>query len=239
MINSHRDLVKGIKPKTKRTTRRRIAKEIHGLGKAASYARFSSALQNETSNSDQHRENEKAAKKNGHTIGMDHRYSDQEISGTRSDREGLNELLKAARAGKFSTIYFFSLSRLARQSLIGMSILKNLVTVYGVRIISVSESIDTERHGWEMAAEVLLLFHEKYIQQLAADVLRGQEGCVLAGNCVGDHRLGYKSVVIENAQAEAAAKILRRNTLSMRRKQNGSVPSSSGMRKKGSRSQRS
>lgn len=150
MTISHAELIAGIQPKINRKQRQRIGKEIRSQGKAASYARFSSAMQNESSNDDQHRRNEQEAVATEHSIAPENRYSDLAISGTKIERDGLHQLIADAESGKFSTIYFFSLSRLARESLIGMSILKKLVCTFGVRVISVSEGIDTDRSGWEM-----------------------------------------------------------------------------------------
>ena len=177
MSKSFAEKVQGLKPKINRHARRQIAaQEARNSDLAGSYARFSSELQDESSNADQHRKNEEKAKKNQHSIAPENMYADEEVSGTKLDRDGLNEMLEDAKAGKFSTIYFFSLSRLARQSLISMSILKNLVHVHNIRVISVSEGIDSDQPGWELAAQILSMFHEQYIKQLAHDVLRGQEG---------------------------------------------------------------
>ena len=207
MSMSFEEQVKGLTPKINRQARRQLAaQEARKNDRAASYARFSSELQNESSNADQHRKNEEKAKRNQHSIAPEHMYADQEISGTKIDRDGLNRMLKDAKAGKFSTIYFFSLSRLARQSLISMRILKNLVNVHHLRVVSVSEGIDSDQPGWELAAQILSMFHEQYIKQLAHDVLRGQEGAVLDGRSVGDHRFGFASVEIPGASPRGKGK---------------------------------
>lgn len=203
---SNEELIKGISPKINRKTRHRVAKETRNLGKAASYARVSSEMQNESSNDSQHHRNREEAKRNEHTVSPEHLYSDYAISGTKADRDGLNKLLKDAEEGKFSTIYFFSLSRLARESLIGMTILKRLVHRSGIRVISVSEGIDSDRDGWEMNAQVLFIVHEKFIEQLSEDVLRAQELNVLEGKSVGDHRFGYSSIPIPDAPPRGKGK---------------------------------
>jgi predicted site-specific integrase-resolvase/predicted transcriptional regulator len=206
MSISHTDLVKGIQPRINRKQRRRIAKEIRSQRKAASYARYSSELQNQVTNDDQHRWNEGDADSREHSIGVERRYSDLAVSGTKVERDGLDQLLADAEAGKFSTIYFFSLSRLARESLIGMSIMKKLVNKLGIRVISVSEGLDTDRNGWEMQASMLFMFHQKFIEQLAADVFRSQEGVVLGNQSVGDHRFGYTSTPISGAPPRGRGK---------------------------------
>lgn len=201
-----RDLV----PKAKPSRRQRITNDIRQTGIAASYARFSSDMQNASSNDDQHRENTQAAERNGHTISAEHCYSDKEVSGTKKDREGLNLLMEDAEAGKFSTLYVYGLSRLARRTVMSMSILKRLVEVNGIRIISVSEGIDSDQLGWDMLASILSVFHEQYIAQLAGDVRRAQIGNVLNGYSVGDYRFGYTSVEVEGAHRGNGKKAPRR-----------------------------
>ena len=81
-----------------------------------------------------------------------------------------------------------------------MPLLKQLVYVHRVRVISVSESIDSIRSDWDVIASVMALMHERYIKDLSANVLRGQEGALLAGFSVGDWRFGYDSVPIPGTE---------------------------------------
>ena len=92
-----------------------------------------------------------------------------------------------------SGLYFHSLSRLARESVITMPMLKELVYVHHVRVISLTEGIDTERPGWEVNAVFASLHHEQFIKDLSVNVHRGQVGTVLARFSAGDYRLGYAS----------------------------------------------
>ena len=108
--------------------------------------------------------------------------------------------MAAARAGRFQVLYFYNLSRLARESVIVMPTLKTLVYNYGIRIISTSEGLDSERQGWDLLAAVLAIVSEQYIKDLAKSVFRGQEGAVLAGYAVGDHCFGYTSVPIPGSE---------------------------------------
>ena len=54
-------------------------------------------------------------------------YSDHAVSGTKLDRDGLNRMLRAAAAGEFQVIFFYSLSRLGRETAITVPMLKMLV----------------------------------------------------------------------------------------------------------------
>jgi site-specific DNA recombinase len=164
-----------------------------GGNRAASYARYSSNLQREESIADQRRKCHELAAKNGHHIAPEHEFADEAVSGTKLRRDGLAALLKAAADGLFDVLYFHSLSRLARESVITMPMLKELVYVHRVRVISVTEGLDSDREGWDMIATFLAIQHERFIKDLSDEVFRGQEGNVLAGLSVGDYCFGYTS----------------------------------------------
>ena len=157
-------------------------------------------MQREESNADQQRTCRDAAERNGHRILPELEFADAAISGTKLRREGLDAMLRAAEAGEFQVLYFFSLSRLARESVISMTVLKRLVYVYKVRIISVTEGVDSARDNWEVIASIMSLMHERYIKELAESVFRGQESDVLNDLCVGDYRFGYTSESIPGSE---------------------------------------
>jgi DNA invertase Pin-like site-specific DNA recombinase len=167
-----------------------------------SYSRMSSEKQRDESITDQQRKCREKAEANGHVISPDLEFSDAAISGTKRHRAGLDAMLAAAKDGRLQVLYFYSLSRLSRESVIMLPLLKDLVHNYGVRIISTSESIDSGNNStaWEIHAHVLSIVHEQYVKDLAANVLRGQEGAVLAGHSVGDHCFGYTSVPIPGSE---------------------------------------
>lgn len=167
---------------------------------AASYSRYSSDQQREESISDQQRKCNEAADKNGHRIFPEFEFQDQAVSGTKLRRDGLDAMVRAAENGEFQVLYVHSLSRLARESVITMPLLKRLVYVLKVRIISVTEGIDSARDGWDVIASIMSLMHERYIKELSENVFRGQEGAVLEGRCVGDYRFGYKSAPIPGSE---------------------------------------
>lgn len=167
---------------------------------AASYSRYSSDMQDESSIVQQQRECRKKAELNGHTIKPDLEFSDSAVSGTKLDRDGLTAMLAAAAAGMFGTLYFDSLSRLAREFVITLPTLKQLVYVDSVRFVSVSEGIDSNVQGWELNAIFSAWQHGEYIKTLRAAVLRGQEYAVRNGHSVGDWCLGYSSEPIPGSE---------------------------------------
>jgi DNA invertase Pin-like site-specific DNA recombinase len=169
-------------------------------GPWASYARYSSESQREASITDQQRQCREAAARNGHRIAPELEFADEAVSGTKPHRAGLDALLAAAEAGQFAGLYFHNLSRLARESVLTMPLLKRLVHVAKVRVISVTEGIDSDRDGWELLATIFSVLHERYLKDLSANVFRGQEGTVLAGWSVGDYCFGYSSVPVPGSE---------------------------------------
>ena len=161
---------------------------------SASYSRFSSDLQRDESITGQQLKCREFAIPSGHYIAPELEFADYAISGTKRDRVGLDQVREAARQGAFKNIYFYNLARLARESVIAMPFLKELVHVYKIRIISVTEGLDSARQGWAMLATLLCMQHERYIQDLSDSVLRGQQTTVRASYSVGDFNFGYTSV---------------------------------------------
>ena len=165
---------------------------------AAWYGRYSTLLQRSESLPDQKRICQEAARRNQHTIHPDFEYSDEAVSGTKLNREGLNKLMEAASQGKFKVLYLHSLSRIGRESLITIVIIKRLVHKYGVRVIVPGEGIDTARDGWEYQLAMISAMNDRFIKDLSANVLRGQEGLVLGEQLsVGDWCFGYGSIPID------------------------------------------
>ncbi|MFO0825905.1 MAG: recombinase family protein [Gemmataceae bacterium] len=168
---------------------------------AASYARYSSDLQDASSIEQQQRKCREAAAQNDHDLKTEFEFADSAMSGTRVDRAGLQAMLAAAREGRFRVLYFESLSRLAREFIISMPVLKELVYVHKIRIISTSEGIDSDRAGWELMAMIRSWMHGEFLTALRSAVLRGQEGAILDDYSVGDWCLGYGSEPIPGSEA--------------------------------------
>jgi DNA invertase Pin-like site-specific DNA recombinase len=168
---------------------------------AASYSRYSSDLQDATSIEQQQRKCREKSDENGHDLRAQFEFADEAVSGTRPDRTGLQAMLAAARERQFSVLYFESLSRLARELVITLPMLKELVYVHKIRIISTSEGIDSDRDGWELMAVFRSWMHGEFIKALRSAVLRGQEEAVLNDYSVGDWCLGYASEPIPGSEA--------------------------------------
>ncbi|REJ86628.1 MAG: hypothetical protein DWQ34_27025 [Planctomycetota bacterium] len=168
---------------------------------AACYARYSSANQREASIADQLRVCRDAVAKNGHYIPDGLVFSDEAISGTKRHRRGLNAMLAAAEDGQFATIYFHSLSRLSRESVITLPLVKRLVHKHRVRIVSVADGLDTDSTGWQIMMSVFAIVHEQQLRDLSANVHRGQAGTVLSGYASGSHCYGYASESVNGTES--------------------------------------
>ena len=127
---------------------------------AANYARYSSDQQDPVSIEQQRSACRPAAERDGYVTPPEFEFADAAVSGTTLHRAGLDALLDAAAAGKIAAVYFHGLSRLARELVISLPILKTLVYVNKVRVVSVSEGVDSNRNGWDLMAMFLGFQHE-------------------------------------------------------------------------------
>ncbi len=161
--------------------------EIQIIG--AAHARMSSDMQNERSPENQIRRCRDRASIDGVLIPDNNVFVEHAISGTKTDREVLENLKAAAKAGEFSVLYVEDLSRLSRESTHLISLLKELDFI-GIRVISLNEGIDTTNESWDLVATMPGLHHERFIKDLSKKVHDGQKSAVLEGLSAGDIRFG-------------------------------------------------
>ncbi|MCI0403262.1 MAG: recombinase family protein, partial [Acidobacteria bacterium] len=167
--------------------------------RCAAYARFSSDRQSPTSIADQIRKCREFAQQRGWTFLDGHVYTDEAISGTTADRAGLQRLLAAATspARPFGCILIDDTSRLARKQSDALKLYERLQFA-GVRLVFVSQGIDTGQEQAEVLMGVHGLVDSLYIRELRSKVVRGMEGKALAGLHTGGRCFGYKSSPIED-----------------------------------------
>jgi site-specific DNA recombinase len=167
--------------------------------RCAIYARFSSDRQSPASIEDQARKCRQYAAERGWEVLTDHLYSDEAISGTTTAREGLNRMLEAAQAKQFDIVLIDDTSRLSRQLSDSLN-LTDRPRFAGVRIVFVSQGIDSESEQ----ADVLLATHgivdSLYIRELGKKTFRGVEGRVLNRLHHVGRIFGYRSVPIEDPE---------------------------------------
>ena len=74
-------------------------------------------------------------------------YADDGISGTKWERNGLQEMLDAIEHGFINTVLVKDLSRLSRDYLRTGELLEQWFPMHGVRLIAVSDCVDTAAHA--------------------------------------------------------------------------------------------
>jgi site-specific DNA recombinase len=163
--------------------------------RAAIYARYSSENQRPESIEDQVSACRRLAAEQGLTALEDHIYTDQAQSGARSDREGLNALVEAARADQFEVVVVDDLSRLARDNYLMLSVIAEL-HFEGVRVVSVADGLDSGDEDSTLAIQIRGIFNELQLQDLKKKTLRGQMGQKQRGFSVGERTFGYRSVPV-------------------------------------------
>ncbi len=166
--------------------------------RCAIYARYSSDRQSPSSIADQIRKCTEYAKARGWEVLKQYVYSDEAITGATSERAGLKALLAAALTKAFDIVLIDDTSRLSRQLADAIN-LSDRLRFYGVRLIFVSQGIDSESEQAEVLATVHGLVDSLYIKELASKTRRGLEGRVLNHLHHGGRIFGYRSVPIQDA----------------------------------------
>ena len=160
--------------------------------KAAIYARYSSESQSEKSIDDQIRVCQKYAKENGMTVEEGCLYSDEAISGSLIDRPALKALERAAGNKEFDAVIVDDLSRLSRSNYQMMTLVLKF-NYYCIKIVSVSDGINTDDENSKLGIQLRGLVNELYLDDLRKKTMRGLEGQKLRGFSTGERVYGYAS----------------------------------------------
>jgi site-specific DNA recombinase len=164
------------------------------LNRCAVYARFSSDRQSPTSITDQVRKCREHAARNGWTVIDEHVYSDSAISGASTERAGLQKLLAEATSASrgFDTILIDDSSRLTRKLADALNLYERL-TFAGVRLVAVSQGVDSDDPQGELLMGVHGLIDGMYWRELGQKTHRGMQGQALRGLHTGGRCFGYRS----------------------------------------------
>jgi len=173
----------------------------------AAYARYSTDQQSASSIEDQLRNCRQFCARQGWPEPVV--YQDAAISGARNDRPGYARL--RAESHGFDVIIVDDLSRLSRDSIEIAQALRQL-TYSGVRVIGVSDSLDTSRKDAKINAGLRGLMNELYLDELRDKTHRGLTGKALAGANAGGRAYGYRTPstgvrVIDEREAEVVRRI--------------------------------
>jgi DNA invertase Pin-like site-specific DNA recombinase len=161
--------------------------------RVALYARYSSEGQRETSITDQFRNCETYAARQ-QSWDVTHRYQDKAISGTKdaNGRPGYKQMLADAKANMFDVVLVDDFSRLSRDTIEAERARRRFVH-WGVRLIGVSDGIDTAQEGHELLSGVKSLVNQTFIKDIRGKIKRGMVGqaerCFWNGGRVYGYRL--------------------------------------------------
>lgn len=166
--------------------------------RTACYARFSSDLQRETSLEDQIRSCREYADRFDWTWQHEQVYRDAAVSGASIEgRPGLEALLTAAAARPlaFDVLLVDDSSRVARDLADALRVLQRL-RFAGVRVIYISQNIDSTSEQAETLVAVHGLVDGLYLREMAQKIRRGLRGQHTRGFATGGRTYGYRSVVV-------------------------------------------
>jgi site-specific DNA recombinase len=165
--------------------------------RCATYSRYSSDQQREASIVDQQRNMTRYAEGKGWRILPEFVFSDAAVSGAGLDRAGLQALLSAAlsRPKPFDIILMDDTSRISR-NLGDIIRMREQLNFAGIRMVAVSQGIDSADEQADVMLTVHGLVDSLYIKELAKKTHRGLEGLALDGFHTGGNCFGYKNVRI-------------------------------------------
>ncbi|MCE9563942.1 MAG: recombinase family protein [Planctomycetes bacterium] len=173
--------------------------------KVVLYCRFSTDMQRADSCADQEREIRAGLVR----LGIDPTNAivirDEGESGTKTARDGFQQLSGMVARGEVGVLAVDDQARLTRAEN-AFAFITDLVFAGG-RFVSTGENIDTSVPGWELRVQVMELHNGLEIRGLRHKVRRGQEGRVRDDGSAGDHPFGYDSHYID---PDWAAQLARR-----------------------------
>jgi DNA invertase Pin-like site-specific DNA recombinase len=96
-------------------------------------------------------------------------FVDDGYTGTNFDRPAFKEMMAEAEVGRISTILVKDLSRFGRDLLDGLRLIRDTLPDLGVRVIAISDNVDTEK-GLDDFAPFRMIFNEWYPRDISRKV---------------------------------------------------------------------
>ncbi|TKB77279.1 MAG: recombinase family protein [Nitrospira sp.] len=183
--------------------------------RVAIYARYSSENQRETSIEDQYRICEQYAKQR-EDWKIVQRYADKAISGATRKRPSYQQMLVDAEDKQFDILLVHDFSRLSRDSVEVELTRRDFVEDWGLRLIGVTDGIDTANEGHELMSGVKGIMNQQYLVDLAKHTYKALTREALKGNNCGGRNYGYRHIPIEHPTEKDA--LGRPKILAVRRK---------------------
>jgi DNA invertase Pin-like site-specific DNA recombinase len=165
--------------------------------RCACYARFSTDLQRATSLEDQIAIARRYAEAQGWYFATDHVYTDAAISGASLERPGISALRTAAthRPLPFDVLLVDDSSRVSRDLADAVRLLQEL-RFCGVRVIYISQNIDSASEQAETLVAVHGVVDSLYLREMAKKIKRGLAGQLERGFATGAITFGYRTVPV-------------------------------------------
>jgi DNA invertase Pin-like site-specific DNA recombinase len=163
----------------------------------AAYARFSSEMQRATSVEDQLRVARTYAREHEWIFLEDHIYTDEAVSGASLDRPGLHALRAAVarRPRPFDVLLVDDSSRISRDMADAVRLIQELKFA-GVRVIYISQNIDSATEQAETLIAVHGVVDSLYLREMAKKIKRGLAGQHARGFATGGRTYGYRTVPV-------------------------------------------
>jgi DNA invertase Pin-like site-specific DNA recombinase len=145
----------------------------------------------------------------------DHIYRDEALSGVGADREGFAKLMNAALSTPrpFDVLLVDDTSRISRSLAEAARVFERL-NFAGIRILALSQGIDSQSEQADVLFTVHGLVDSLYVKELSKKTHRGLDGRVLRGLHAGGRCYGYRNVASEDGVRleinEPEAEIVRR-----------------------------
>lgn len=185
----------------------------------AAYARYSTDKQDARSIDDQLRRCRNFAAGRGFKVVET--YSDAAMSGSHTEREQLQKLLRSAAQRRFSCVLVDDLSRLSRDLGATWRIIFEDLAGRGVRVIDCTTGVASDAVGGRLTFGAMALVNDTFLQMVRAETHRGLEGRALSGFATGGKTYGFTTVIEPNPPdpehprklrviAEDEAKVVRR-----------------------------
>ena len=97
-------------------------------------------------------------------------YSDDDYSGTDSERPEFKRLIEDAKLKKFNVVLCKSQSRFTRDMEMAEKYINRIFPLLGIRFISVVDNIDTNIKGNKKARQINALINEWYVEDLSDNI---------------------------------------------------------------------
>jgi site-specific DNA recombinase len=157
--------------------------------KAATYARFSSDAQKESSIDDQQRNCRRKADAEGWRITA--QFSDAAMTGSNNQRPDYLRMIAAAARKEFDVLLIDDLSRLTRDSVEQERTIRRL-EFSGIRLIAISDGYDSTSKSRKIHRQLKGVMNEAFSDDLSERVHRGSTGQALRGYWLGGRPYGYR-----------------------------------------------